>query len=285
MADEIDKLDIDPEDSANDEAEEAEAEEVGGDDDAQPEADEESNEPVLELEGVEPPSTENGDKAPGWLKDLRKRERQLARENAELRSLVHKDVAPVKVPPKPTLEDCDYDPDRFEQSLLDWSEAKRKAAEQEQKQAEAAQKAQAEWNGRLSFYVEAKKKLGVRDYDEKEQEVRDALSEIQQGIIISGADNPANVVYLLGKYPQELARISAITDPVKFSFAVAKLEGKIKQMPGKKSAPAPERKLSGSGGTSSKASNDRLEQLRSEAARTGDMSKVMAYKKQMAKKA
>jgi hypothetical protein len=47
----------------------------------------------------------------------------------------------------------------------------------------------------------------------------------------------------------------------------------------RKQAPPPEKKINGNGSLDS--SNAQLERLREEAARTGDMTKVIAYKRQL----
>ena len=72
--------------------------------------------------------------------------------------------------------------------------------------------------------------------------------------------------------------MSEITDPVKFAFAVAKLEKDLK-VTNRKSAPPPERVVSGTG-RSSGSVDSTLERLREEASRTGNVTKVIQYKKQ-----
>jgi hypothetical protein len=86
------------------------------------------------------------------------------------------------------------------------------------------------------------------------------------------------VVYALGKNPAELKRIAAITEPVKFAFAIAKLEDKVKVTP-KKTAPPPERVIKGSAQISAGSSDKRLDSLRAEAIKTGNSNKLMAYKR------
>jgi hypothetical protein len=51
----------------------------------------------------------------------------------------------------------------------------------------------------------------------------------------------------------------------------------------KTTRPAPEARITSERGTGFNSSNSQLEKLRDEAARTGDYSKVVAYKKQMQK--
>ncbi|MCY1427445.1 hypothetical protein D9M71_432910 [compost metagenome] len=99
---------------------------------------------------------------------------------------------------------------------------------------------------------------------------------------MQGADNSALVVYALGKNAAKAKELAAIKDPVKFAFAIAKLETQLK-VQAKKSAPAPERTVSGSAPKSG-AVDSSLERLREEAAKTGDYSKVTQYRKQQKEK-
>ena len=67
-------------------------------------------------------------------------------------------------------------------------------------------------------------------------------------------------------------------DPVKFAFAVAKLETQLK-VTNRKAAPPPESTVRGTGRVSG-AVDSTLERLRADAEKTGDYSKVMQYKRQ-----
>jgi hypothetical protein len=95
--------------------------------------------------------------------------------------------------------------------------------------------------------------------------------------VLQGADNPALVIYALGRNPKKAKELSEIKDPVKFAFAVAKLEKDLK-VTNRKAAPPPERVVSGTG-RSSGAVDSTLERLRTEAAKSGDFTKVIQYKK------
>jgi hypothetical protein len=112
----------------------------------------------------------------------------------------------------------------------------------------------------------------------------ETLNVTQQGVVLQGATNPALVVYALGKNPKRAKELAAITDPVRFAFAVAQLEMQLKVTPRTK-PPAPERSLPAGTAPVSGGSDTTLERLREEASRTGDMTKVVAYKRQLAAKA
>ena len=280
---EDDNEEFDTELDVSAEHEEVEADEVEADDDAEQGEDEQV---VIEIEG-EPPPPEEDAKAPGWLKDLRKSNRQKDRENRQLREQLAKlssaaEPTAVGLGKKPTIEGADYDSDVYERQLIDWVEKKR-AVEERQKSIEAErQKEQEAWNATLETYGQNRKSLKVKDFEEAELVVQDELSNTQQGMILQGADNPALLIYALGKNPKKAKEIASIKDPVKFAFAVAKLETQLK-VKNRKAAAAPERVIQGSA-RSSGAVDSTLERLREEAARTGNMDKVMQYKRQQKNK-
>lgn len=245
------------------------------------EGQEESDELVVTI-GDAPPASDEVDpeKAPGWIRELRQANRDKEKELRELKQKLadketgaNKDQVEV---PKPTLEGCEYDEEVYEQKFEAWTAQKRKK-EQEKADREASEKtAQEQWQERLNSYTKAKTVLKVSDYEEAESEVQSALSTAQQSIIIHGADNPALVVYALGKNPAEAKKLASITDPVKFAFAIAKMETQVKTQ-NRKTPPPAEGKMRGNASTTGSLDNT-LERLRTKAAETGDMSEVMKYK-------
>lgn len=227
--------------------------------------------------GDDAPEEEEEKAAPEWVRDLRKNYRELQRENRELKSKQQEPAAKtVQLGKKPTLEDCDYDAEKFETELTAWHDRKREADQQLSKaEQEKAEQAKA-WQARLDSYGNAKKELKVKDFDDAELIVQDAFSQTQQGIVLQGAKNPAMVIYALGKNPNKAKELAAIADPVKFAFAVAELELKLKVTP--KKPPPPEKVPTGTGRVSGSVDST-LERLRAEAEKTGDISKLMAYKR------
>lgn len=182
--------------------------------------------------------------------------------------------------PKMSDPDINFDEDVFEQRLDEWKQRKQ-AHDDRQRQAQEAQKqADDAWQERQAAYSTQKGVLKVKDFEDAEGNAFEALSEVQRAVILHGAENAAHVVYALGKNPAELKRIAAITEPVKFAFAIAKLEDKVKVTP-RKAPPAPERVVKGQqiGGADRK-----LELLRAEAAKSGNFTKVIAYKRELAAK-
>lgn len=255
-------------------------------DESSEEEDEDDDSVVVTIGDEKPPVEDEEEKkaAPKWVKDLRKSDTEKSRRIRELeRELAEKTAPAAKVPdlgPKPTLGDCDYDEEEFESKLTAWHERKREADQAKDKEREQQEAQQKEWQGRLTTYAKAKEGLKVRDFDDAESTVLSTLSVTQQGIIVQGADNSALVVYALGKNPAKAKELAGITDAVKFAFAIAKLETQLKVQAKSKSAPPPEGKVRSGGASISGSVDSNLERLRAEAEKTGDMSKVAAYKRQ-----
>src|SRR5690606_37600809 len=94
--------------------------------------------------------------------------------------------AAVQVGEKPTLEDCDFDADRFERELEAWHARKREADDQERKKREAVEAEQKAWQSKLDAYGKAKGELKVKDFEDVESFVTETLNVTQQGIILNG---------------------------------------------------------------------------------------------------
>lgn len=237
--------------------------------------------------GDSPAPDEDQESAPEWVRELRKNHRETMKENRKLKeevdALKGTGQKPVQLGPKPTLEGCNYDTDKYDAALAAWYEDKRKADEvkaEADKKAEADQKA---WQGRLDLYGDQKSKLKVKDFDDAEGVVLEKFDQVQQGIIIQGAENAALVNYAIGKNPDKATELAAIKDPVKFAFAVAKLEKELKVT--NRKAPPPEKTVASGTAPKGGAVDSTLERLREEARKTGDFSKVNQYRRDQKKKA
>jgi hypothetical protein len=213
---------------------------------------------------------------------LRKTNRELQRQNRELqgklKSTAQTETKPVVVGKKPSLEEHDYDAEKFEAAMADWFERKRQADDANAKQEAEVMTQQKAWQSKLEGYGKAKAELRVKDFEDAEAVAQEVFNVTQQGIVLQGADNPALVIYAIGKNPKKAKELSDIKDPVKFAFAVAKLEKELK-VTNRKAAPPPEKIVSGTGRVSG-AVDSTLERLREDASRTGNMTKVIAYKAQ-----
>jgi len=239
-----------------------------------------------------PASTEDeidGKPAPAWIKELRKQNREKdkrIRELEQAQQAGQQQAAPAAqtLGPKPTLEGCDFDGEVYAEKLVAWNDQKRKVDEEAAAARAEQEAADAAWKARLKSFETAKAALKVPDFDDAEHVVDKTLSVNQRGLIIQGADKPELLVYALGKNPAKAKELAGITDLVKFAFAVAKLETQLKVAQRANVPPAPERQVRGSAGgaTSIDSTETRLE---AEADKTGDRTKLIAYRKQKKAKA
>ena len=240
------------------------------------------DEVVVSFGDEAPPASEDDEnRAPAWVKDLRRANREKDRRIRELEQRLNSGSQQaeqaVVVGAKPTLESCDYDAEKFEVELEAWHTRKREADNQKAEKDKEEKAAKDAWVARVKTYEQAKASLKVPDFQDAEDALSDALSVTQQGVILSGAEKPELLVYALGKAPAKLKELAAITDPVKFAFAVAKLETQLKVQP-RKQAPAPERRVTGSVPVA--GVDQTLARLEAEAEKTGDRTKVVAFKRQ-----
>lgn len=234
---------------------------------------------------------EDPDRAPQWLRDLRKSDREKTRvireQQREIDKLKGTTAAPaaVVVGEKPVLEEfADAEQiAKHEAALEAWHERKRKADEQAAEKKRADDAAAAAWAAKVDGYKKAAAGLKVKDFEDAEATTLESLNVVQQGIVLQGAKRPELVVYALGKNPKKAKELGEIADPVKFAFAVANLERDLK-VTTRKQAPAPERIARGGGAAGTTAIDNQLEKLRAEAAKTGDMTKLIAYKNQQRQK-
>jgi hypothetical protein len=255
---------------------------------AEPETGEgEDDETVVSFGDEEPEEAKSEEKqAPEWVRNLRKSDREKTRKLREYEAEIARlkggnaPPAPVTLGAKPTLEGCEFDPEKYERELDSWHERKRKVDDAKAEQ-DAAEKTQRDaWQARLDGYAQGKKSLRVQDFDDAEAVVLDTLSTVQQGLIVNGAKNPAAFVYALGKSPKRAKELAAITDPVRFAVEIGALETQLK-VTARAKPPVPERDLKGSAPVSAGGTEAHLERLREEARRTGDMTKLHQFKRSL----
>lgn len=254
----------------------------------EPEAD---DAPVVITLGDEPAPEDNDsidlpEEAPKWAKGLRetaeerrKRIRELERENRELKARAAPVEEELELGKEPDLEDFDYDTDAFKTAWREWdAKAKEVEAKKEAKRKEAEEAEQA-WQESVKRYEEGKAKLRVADVDEVVGEFEATFNETQQGILKWAAKDATLLAYAIAKDPAATKELASISDPIKWAWAASKLEDKVK-VSTRKPAAKPETVVTSTARGSSSVDNH-LERLREEAGRTGDFSKVMAYKRQI----
>ena len=193
------------------------------------------------------------------------------------------DEKPIEVGQKPKLSDFDYDEDQFESAVEQWHERKRQVEQQQAAKQAEEEKAKQAWQTKMQSYEERRQNVAskVRDFEEVEEAAKDKLTPTQQGILIHAAENPELILYHLGKNPKKAQELSEITDPIQFAFAAAKLDSQMK-IQTRKPSTQPERKPSGSAGLSGVV-DQKLAQLEAKAAKTGDRTELIKYKKSLQK--
>ena len=199
----------------------------------------------------------DGQPAPQWVKDLRKNNREKDKELRELRRQLEEiQSKPAEMqqsqsdalPPKPTLESCDYDEAAFEQAVTDWHEKKSRAEQQKQQHERQQQEYQQRFQQRVEAHKQRAAKLPVKDYQEMESIVLSELKPIQQEIIIHAADEGSELIaYALGKNPQLRQRVAAETDPIRAAFLLGQISKHVSLAPKPKKAIKPEPEVRGGG--------------------------------------
>lgn len=244
-----------------------------------PEGDEDGeDEFTIELEGEEAQ-----DETP-----LIKQLREQIRERDKRLSVYQKTEAPkIEVGPEPDMadDDVDYDQDKFKEKWRAWDERRRKAEAQESEQAQANAVREQENQRRLISYKAQAAALPVKDFDAAESAVVSALPEIHQSALLAYTDNPAKMVYALARHPQMLDKLANEPDPIKAIIMARDMERNLK-VTQRKRPPAPESETIQRGSARPGLSSDKeLERLEKEADRTGDRTKLIAYRSKMKKAA
>lgn len=285
-----DDQDLDLNGSQDDETQDAvdlhdESDDAGDADNGADDAEQDEDGVTVSIDGESPPPEEDDNSAPEWVKEVRKASREKDKLIRELQKKVAERETPaptLTLGPKPTLEGCEYDPDEFATKLEAWHERKLKVdAEQKSRQEQQAEQ-ERQWKARLANHSKLAAELKVKDFEDATAPLESVLTDTQRGMIVHAADNSAVLLYALGKNPAKAKELASIADPVKFAFAVAKLETKLKVAP-RKAAPIPERTVRGNASVSGSV-DATLARLEAEAEKTGNRTKVVAYKREQKRK-
>ncbi|HCR3032585.1 TPA: phage capsid protein [Escherichia coli] len=200
----------------------------------------------------------DGQPAPQWVKDLRKNNREKDKELRELRrQLEQVQSRPTEqqpqqqtdvIPPKPTLESCDYDEEAFETALTDWHEKKGRAEQSKQQQERQQQEYQQRFQQRMEAHKQRAARLPVKDYQEMEEIVRAEVPDLHKEILIHCADEGSELIaYGLGKSQQLRQRVAAETDPIRAAFLLGQISKQVSLAPKPKKAIKPEPEVRGGG--------------------------------------
>ena len=205
------------------------------------------------------------------VKNLEREKKRLQKELDALRKPQQQEP---RLGAKPTLEDVDFDQELYDQKLIEWNEAKRKA-----------DKAQAEANARVNsvqaeYAAAADKIVG---YKEHESVVVAELNQTQQGLLLQAmGKNAPKLVAALAKNATRLDELASITDPVRFVMKIAELKEKVTVSRTNPDKPKPTERVRSDAPAS--GGNDRkLAKLEADANKTGDRTALIAYKRSLRK--
>lgn len=175
--------------------------------------------------------------------------------------------------PRPKPIDFDWDDDDFNADLDKWLDEK---AEYDKAMAETGNR----YNVINQNYAQSRERIKakVADYDEVEQLVASNLSDEKQALLKMAVGDVGRVVYALGKSQGKLLELSKL-DEVAFIRELVLMEQKLQNRPktGNRKPTPKEHELTGVAG----GGDEHLAKLEAEALRTGDRTKVQAYKRQL----
>ncbi|MBB4857006.1 hypothetical protein HNO88_000303 [Novosphingobium chloroacetimidivorans] len=245
-------------------------------DDPAPEQDEQPEDVVIAFADDEDDESEPTPLVKRLREQIRERDRKLSQMRRSPAPANDADPEP-QVPDRPrSVADYDYDEDQFNAAIDAHLAAKDEHAAWKQRE-EKRKSARGEQEAEQARQIEQQRKaLGVGDYEVKAAAVRDRLSDAQMAILINGADNPAQMIYALGRSESRLDMLCGEENLAKFAVMLGKMEKDIKVT--KKTAPTPESRVRGASGPMNIGGDKQLEKLEKEAARTGDRTKLIQYR-------
>ena len=226
-------------------------------------------------------SEEENKSTPHWVKDLRKKNREMAKKLKEYEANTNNAPnAEIELPKKPKIEDFNYDEDAHETALDNWYSQKQKIESVKQTKQQQIEQQKAEFNNKLHAYNENIAKLNIDrpKFNEAENVVKDLFTIEQQNLMLLYADNPTKLIYALGRDEDIAEELAGINDKAKFLVAIAKHEEKIK-MKTTKTVPPAERKVNAGANVPAVSADKKLDALLLEAEKSGNYTKYIAYKK------
>lgn len=234
-------------------------------------------------------------RAPNWLRDLRKENRAKDRRIRELeleiaRGRAESPEASIGAEPNPD----DYEmweeagKAKFRTDYAAWISKKTQLEAQQRRQQE-------DRDDQDRKFLERKEKVArvgatlAGDYEERIQVVKDTLDDVQFGLLVGEAGDPkiaAQMLYLLSHENnyETLNRLASIKNPIRYHREIVLMEAGMKSQIRTKSAPPPDRQIRSSVSGAAVVDNQ-LSRLREEARNTGDYSKLMDFQRAQAAKA
>jgi len=213
------------------------------------------------------------------LRNLHKEQKQRIKELEEKLNITRvQEELDIKAPVEPNIEDFNYDYDKYKLAVKDYTKKQIEFEHQQNKKLQQQEQEKELWNQKRSNYETKKTELNFSDFEEVEDAVGSTLKPNQIGALIDASDNPALLVYALGKNPAKLKELSEIKNPVRFIAELVRTESKLKMTKKKKPKASPERVINGSSAPSDNTQK-KLNELYEKAQRTGSLKELRAYKK------
>ena len=220
--------------------------------------------------------------------DKLQRENELLKQTGQLSRVPASVVNQMPIPP--TQEECGYDEQVFAQKM---NEYHRNQAAYNQRMIEAAidqrenglkrEQYQRKLNDSVDSHFDRADKLNVSDYATVQDQVVDVLGEdLVKEIISRCPKNSEMVLYHIGKNPDKLYNLKRLAkeDPTELTMMIGELRTGLKLEKRKSDAPAPETKIEGGAPKSASQYTRKLEEARELAAQTGDMSQLLAIRRE-----
>jgi hypothetical protein len=273
---EVDDVDEGYEDDASEDVEfESEDDEEEADEASYEDQDEEGSPPVEDQDN-------NGKK--NWVTEVRRKHRELERENRELKQKMQSLEQPkqevLQLPPEPELSDYDWDEADYKKAVHEWYSIKAKVDQQKAVEEQKAQMQQYEQTKKFDDYNKAKASFDKREFDESEFIATTLLTVPQQNMLLQYSDDPAALVYKLGKNHKDIKKLSDIQDPIMFIKELAKTEERMKAVKvNKAAAPKAESGIPRKSGGGTGGINSNLDRLRQKAEQTGDYTAYFAARR------
>lgn len=212
-------------------------------------------------------------------KTMREQQKALKQAQKELEALKQPKTQALRK--KPTLEDHDYDEESYYEDLEKYTVEKVEHTQKQKKQLEEQENQQKSFQTKVKNFHDTYSNLSFKDKDDALSDVLSTFNEKQQSVIVDAVDNPAMIVYALGKNRKKLEELAGEENLVRFSSKLGKLETQMKVID-RKPREKPDTPVKGSGGISS---TDKIfSKLEEEAERTGNRTELIKYKKSLKSK-
>lgn len=130
-------------------------------------------------------------------------------------------------------------------------------------------------------HYERADEIGAKDYEATEDKALEVLGQATANHIIDNFDDSHIILYYLGKNPDEAKRIAHLleTQSIKGVAEVGRLSAQLQIKPKNKTVADPDEEIISDGNAQEGQLERKLEKLRDQAAKTGNMKALMEFKR------